>query len=426
MKLLRNIQPELKPVELNSIPEAESFHLKNGVPVYILNAGSEELMRVEFIFDAGQVNEDLPLVASTTNSMLLEGTANYTAKELNRVFDFYGAFVNLFIQKDCAGFTIYFLNKHIEKILDLCSEVIFSSTFPESELINLQKKRLQSFLVNREKVQTLATDKYFESVFGPAHPYGRQVFPENFGNVTPGMLRNFHRNFYEHGKMTLIISGNIHPEAKIILNKCFGNYDYLSVTPDIKNLPIKGSINKKEFIEKKGALQSAIRIGSETINKRHKDYIGLLVLDTLLGGYFGSRLNKNIREEKGYTYGINSSLMSLNQSGYKIIITEVGKKYTKKAIDEIYKEIRLLQTKPVGPQELDIARNYMRGEMVRMFDGPFALAESFRAVWEFGLDNRFYYRMAEKIKTIDPDEIIELANTYYNIDDLYEITAGPK
>jgi predicted Zn-dependent peptidase len=133
---------------------------------------------------------------------------------------------------------------------------------------------------------------------------------------------------------------------------------------------------------------------------------------------------KNIREEKGYTYGISSSLSSLDLAGYKVISTEVGQKNCLKAIDEIYKEIKLLQNVAVNKEEMAVVRNYMSGEMVRMFDGPFALAESFRSAWEFGLDNSYYYRLAEKIKSIDPDEIIELARTYYNIDDLYEITVG--
>jgi predicted Zn-dependent peptidase len=133
---------------------------------------------------------------------------------------------------------------------------------------------------------------------------------------------------------------------------------------------------------------------------------------------------KNIREEKGYTYGISSSLSSLNLAGYKVISTEVGQNNCQKAIDEIYKEIKLLQNVAVNKEEMAVVRNYMSGEMVRMFDGPFALAESFRSAWEFGLDNSYYYRLAEKIKSIEPDEIIELARTYYNIDGLYEITVG--
>ena len=150
------------------------------------------------------------------------------------------------------------------------------------------------------------------------------------------------------------------------------------------------------------------------------------ILDSILGGYFGSRLMKNIREEKGYTYGISSSVSSLDLTGYKVISTEVGQKTSQRTIEEIYNEIRLLQSVPVEKDELDIVRNYMSGEMVRMFDGPFALAESFKSAWEFGLDNSYYHSFAEKIKTIGPDEITELAKTYYNIDELYEVTVGSK
>jgi predicted Zn-dependent peptidase len=194
---------------------------------------------------------------------------------------------------------------------------------------------------------------------------------------------------------------------------------------DPRNI-LKGDRRKKVHIEKKGTVQSAISIGSSTINKRHIDYHGLKILNTILGGYFGSRLMKNIREDKGFTYGINSSVSSLDLSGYKVISTEVGQKNLQRTIDEIYNEISLLQSVPVEKDELDIVRNYMSGEMVRMFDGPFALAESFKSVWEFGLDNSYYHSFAEKIKTIDPDEITELAQTYYNIDELYQVTAGSK
>jgi predicted Zn-dependent peptidase len=177
-------------------------------------------------------------------------------------------------------------------------------------------------------------------------------------------------------------------------------------------------------IKKNGAVQSAIRIGSQTINKRHPDYPGLKFLNTVLGGYFGSRLMKNIREEKGFTYGITSSVSSLDLTGFKVISTDVDRNKLEQAVSEIYNEIRKLQRVPVGSDELEVVRNYMSGELVRMFDGPFAMAESLKAVWEFGLDTGYFNRLAQTMKTIGTDEIMRLACTYYNIDDLYEITAG--
>jgi zinc protease len=287
-------------------------------------------------------------------------------------------------------------------------------------------KRLRWFLINREKVQNLANDKFFESIFGAVHPYGRQLTEEDFENLNNALLKEYHTRFYTPGNMAIIISGKIPGNVKELFNEFFGE-NRTQQTPVNENIirPVPGN-NKKIHVLKPDAVQTAIRIGSASINKRNSDYPGLKVLDAILGGYFSSRLMKNIREEKGFTYGISSSVSSLEMSGYKIISTEVGLKNQSNAIEEIYKEIRKLQTEPVSNAELEVVRNYMEGDIMRMFDGPFALAESFRSVWDFGLDNNYYTRLTDKIKSIDAGEIIHLANTYYNIDDLYQITAGSK
>jgi predicted Zn-dependent peptidase len=424
MNNLQRIQPPVFPIEKVVIPEAKTFRLDNGVPVYLIEAGTEDIMRIEFTFRAGQVREYLPLLSSTCNMMLSEGSQNYSSEELNRLLDYYGIFLNQSAEKDMAGIVLYFMNKHIEKVLELSREILFRPVFPETELNALMKKRLRWYLVNREKVQNLAMDMFFESLFGKHHPYGYQVFEQDFENLTPALLSDFHLKYYTPGNMAVIISGKIHNKTTDLLNTYFGNIRSKEIHVEDSHNFLKGEKEKKVHIFKSGTVQSAIRIGSTTINKRHSDYPGLKILDSFLGGYFGSRLMKNIREDKGYTYGISSSLSSLDLTGYKVISTEVSQKNCQKTIDEIYSEIKQLQSVPVKKEEMAVVRNYMLGEMVRMFDGPFALAESFRSVWEFGLDNTYYYTLAEKIKTIDPDEIIELALTYYIIDELYEVTVG--
>ena len=424
MNILQRIQPPVFPVEKVHIPEAMSLRLNNGVPVYAIEAGTEDIMRLEFVFKAGQINESLPLLGSTCNIMLSEGSQNYTSEQLNRSLDFYGVFLNQSAEKDYAGIVLFFLSKHIEKVLELSREILFRPVFPEPELNSLMRKRLRWYMVNREKVQNIAMDNFFESLFGKNHPYGYQVQEQDFDNIRPSLLIDFHDKYYTPENMTIIISGKIHDKTNELLNTYFGNMTIKEIKKENSVHFIKSEKIKRVHIDKSGTVQTAIRIGSATINKRHADYPGLKILDSILGGYFGSRLMKNIREEKGYTYGINSSLTSLELTGYKVISTEVGQKYCQKTKDEIYKEIRILQNVPVKKEEMAVVRNYMSGEMVRMFDGPFALAESFKSVWEFGLDNNYYYRLADKIKTIDPDEIIELAKTYYNIDELYEITVG--
>jgi zinc protease len=425
MTLRRKIAPAISQVRLRTIPEVSFLNLNNGIPLYYINSGDEDLLRIDFIFDAGQVRESSPLIASTANMMLLEGTENHNAKEINSTFDFYGAYINPFTQKDVSGVTIFLLTKHLEKIAHLCNEILFSPVFPETELENLQKKRLQDFKTNKRKVQTLAYDKFFESVFGPGNPYGKLVTENDFTKVKRDQLLGFHSNYYKNGPRAILVSGKVDEYTRQIINIIFGSRDIeISKKPE-EIITVRGNKERKYHVIKEDAVQTAIRIGSAEINRKHPDFNGLMVVDTVLGGYFGSRLMKNLREDKGYTYGIHSSVVSLQQSGYKVITTEVGKDYTGKAIEEIYREIRNLQKYPVEADELNVVKNYMAGEMVRMFDGPFASADSFRAIMDIGFDISYYLDLADKILSIEPDEIMHLASEYYEIDDLYEIVAGP-
>jgi zinc protease len=420
------VQPPVFPVQGVNIPDVQCSHLRNGIPVWLIDAGSEDVLRLEIVVRAGQITEELPLLSSTTLMMLNEGTENHSAEEFNTLLDFHGAFINLSPEKDLAGLTFYFLNKHIKKVIELAGEMVFRPAFPENELEALMNKRLRWFLVNREKVANIALDKIFESAFGSEHPYGRTITEDHFRAIRTGMVRDFHSKYYNPSSMALIVSGKIAPATIDLLNEHFGSINPRPESNRIPSATLAGLDKMETDIVKPGAVQSAIRIGSGTINKRHPDYTGMKVVNTILGGYFGSRLMQNIREDKGYTYGISSSLTSLDLSGYKLISTEVSPENRKAAIHEILAEISRLQQSDVERDELDVVRNYMSGELVRMFDGPFALAESFRSAWEFGLDYGYYNRLSEKILKIQPDEIKELARTYYNIEELYKVTVGPE
>jgi len=422
----RKIQPVIIPVTPGNMIGAQLYHLDNRVPVYAINAGEEEIVRIDFIFRAGHIHETMPLLASSVSLMLTEGSENYSAEEINKTLDFYGAVPNQFTEKDSAGLSIAFLTKYSIKILELCREILFRPVFPTAELEALMRKRLQWFNVSRERVMTVASDKFFEAIFGSSHPYGRVTSAEDFTRITPELLSRFHSSHYTTDDLTIIVAGRIPDEMISQLNFIFGLLP-ASLTRQTDNLPLPvpgkpGRIT----LEKKNAIQAALRIGSITIGKRHPDYHGLKIFDTILGGYFGSRLMKNIREGKGYTYGINSSVVSFELAAYKSISTEVGIEHVAATINEIGIEIRRLQNEPVGYVELELVRNYMLGEIVRMFDGPFATTDSFRAVWEFGLDYSYYTSMANKIRTIGADEIMHIARTYYKIEDLFEIVVGPE
>jgi zinc protease len=417
-------KPQIKQIDPAIFLEVRSARLDNDIPLYMIEAGTEDILRIEFTFRAGQACETIPLLSSASNMMLGEGSANYSSAKINKLLDYYGSFHNLYCEKERAGLIVYFMNRHGEKVLEFSKEMLFDPVFPANELKGLMKKRLRWFMINKEKVQNLALDHFYEAIFGNNHPYGRLITESDFVNLNPSILRKFHSDFYTPHSLAIIVAGKIRSDTVEIINKLFGGIKKDHGQSDNKTSLPDGLDRRKIHIDKPGAVQTAVRIGSVTINKRNSDYPGLKITDTILGGYFGSRLMKNIREDKGLTYGIYSSVNSLNICGYKVISTEVSKKFTQKAIDEIHKEIRKLQQHHVGDDELGIVRNYMHGEMIRMFDGPFAIAESFRSVWEMGLDNSYYSRLSEKIKSIEADEIMHMAKTYYNPDGLYEITAG--
>ncbi len=420
----RKIQPPVFKINTPEIAAVISFKLDNGIPVFVIESGTEEIMRLDFTFRAGTINEDTSVLALATNLMLKEGSEKYSAVELNRIMDYHGSFINLYIEKDLAGLMIYLLNKHLDRILELSREMLFNPVFPEDELSTLMKKQLRWFQIRKQKVTNLAMDQFFESVFGENHPYGKKPSEGDFETMNTELVKHFYSRYYTPGNMAVIITGKIPANIDSLLNSYFGSIPFGKTHIQNAGREIIGSKEKRFHVPYDKAVQNCIKIGSATINKNNPEYQELKIVDTVLGGYFGSKLMKNIREDKGYTYGVSSYVTSLEASGYKVVSTDVSVENTQKAIDEIFKEITLLQTVPVDPSELATAKNYMLGELIRMFDGPFASADSFKSAWEFGLDTGYYLKFFEKIKNITPEEIMAVASKYFKIDDLYTITAG--
>ncbi|HOK26022.1 MAG TPA: pitrilysin family protein [Bacteroidales bacterium] len=426
MKTQKSDRPPVNPINIEFISQPEKIILSNKVPVYFIKGGNEEITKIDFVFRAGFTAEEIPLQSSTTARMLTEGSEHMTASEINHELDYYGITFNAASDRDSTIISAIFLNRHFTKALELLKEIIFSPRFPEDEFKTLMNRRLQWFLINREKVSTIATEYFFESVFGKSHPYGLRLNAEDFSRIKPAHLRNFHSRYYIPQEMTLFVSGKTPTGVIEHLENYVGSIVHYPADRK-KSPPLPyGEKKRNLFIPKEGAVQSAIRIGSQTIKRSNPDFSSLLIVNTLLGGYFGSRLMKNLREEKGYTYGISSYLVSLDLAGYLLIATEVGKKYTQKAVKEIFKEIKILQKEPVKDKELEMVKNYMLSDLVRMFDGPFATAESFRLVWESGMDMSYFQTLAQKIKSITPDEIIHIARSYYDTGELYTVIAGPE
>ncbi|NNC85540.1 MAG: insulinase family protein [Bacteroidia bacterium] len=421
----RTKPPILQDVGEINIIEATQVQLNNNIPLYTINAGEQDVLKFEIIFPGGTVHEKQHAVAVATTQLLDEGTEKHSAKEIAELFEYYGASIEKQTTFDGSSLILYTLNKHLGKTLSLFLEIIREANFPEKELSTYVTRRKQQLSINLEKVEFVARRDFMKQLFGSNHPYGYNTTVLDYDNLNTAIIKEHHKNCYALDNCKIIVSGKINSQVTDYINKIFGNDSVLSnVTQPQKSnaLDNMSDVTNVLHIAKEGAIQSGIRIGKVLFNKTHKDFIELTVLNTVLGGYFGSRLMSNIREDKGYTYGIGSGLVSYQESGYFFITTQVGVDVCKDALKEIYKEIDILKSELIPEDELDLVKKYMQGAFVRGIDGPFELASTFKSLLLYNLDYSFLHNYLSVIQSVTSDRLRELAQEYFT--DLKETVVG--
>ncbi|MCF8233543.1 MAG: insulinase family protein [Bacteroidales bacterium] len=419
----RTKAPQIKQVEKLKLENPDFIKLKNGIPAWFINAGKQDIVKIDLLFNAGTYFQSRPLQALLTSKMLSEGTAGYDAYRIAEKFDFYGAQFLANCEKDKAGLTLLSLNKHLEKVLPVFSEIIFRPVFPESEWNILKRKHKQNFLINNRKVKHLARRHFFPLIFN-GHPYGSLTREENYDSIILNDLKTFYETFYNPANAVLIISGKIEDHIPELIDKHIGINKENNLNEPVTRIDHFTYQANKKFIEQENALQSAIRIGKPLFNKKHPDYIKMKILTTALGGYFGSRLMNNIREDKGYTYGIGAGLISLQQAGYFFIATEVGSNVRNNALDEIYREVEKLCNENISEEELFKVKNFLIGNIIHSLDGPVGLAENFKSLITYGYNFEYINNLIDTINTTTAVELKELAGKYMQPDSLSELVAG--
>lgn len=425
MTLDRKVAPLAKPIRHVDFLEAETTRLTNGIPVHMIRSGKQPVVGVELLFRHGGIRHEYKSgVAYFTIKMLSEGTQGYSSNAISNMFDRYGAFLQLSPGLDYSSADLYMLTKYVHPLLQMLRELITVSVFPEAELQKLKKIQHQQLRVNKQKSNVLASRTIKAALFGKSHPYGKSLSESDIDAVTrQGLLK-----FYEHklrNQLEIVISGDVTTEVMEALEQYFGNLSLQEASPADDLLPqLQRTENQRIVVEKPDNLQSSIRIASPLFTKEHPDFHKVKVLNTILGGYFGSRLMRNIREEKGLTYGVNSGIIALLNAGYFIVGTDVRKENTAQAIDEIYKEIVQLQQVAVPHSELNTVKNYMAGRLLSSVDTPFALAEKFKNVYLYGLTYDFYKSYLNTINTITAEELQETARKYLTTASMQEVIVG--
>lgn len=407
-----NFNLQLKPYQ--------KFVLNNGIEVYAVDAGAEEVLSLECVFYAGNWFEDKNLVAATANFMLKNGTSGKSAFRINEHFDYYGAYLNRSCYNETATLTLHCLNKHINELLPVVRELVTDSVIPEEELAIYRQNMQQRLKVNLKKSDFVAGRLIDVYLFGEDHPYGRYTKEEDFDALNREELLGFYNRYYREGRMIIFAAGKLPANLESLLNQYLGDLPNKAVTmPDKKVIP--ATEKKYRITNDPEGVQGAIRIASPFPNRHHPDFIKVQVLNSLFGGFFGSRLMSNIREDKGYTYGIHSYLLNHIHDSAWMVSTEAGKEVCEATISEVYKEMALLREEAVDDEELLLVKNYMLGSILGDLDGPFQIIARWKNLILNGLDDSYFNRSVATIKSITAGEIQELANKYLTEDKFYEL-----
>lgn len=422
----RRHPPAYRPITGFDLIAPRHITFSNGLNVFVFDAGEQNVIRMEWIFEHVFAQTENPLLHTCACEMLPEGTSTYSSKQIADTIDFYGAFLVPQFDADRSTLSLFSLTKHLDKLLPLVRDILTDTTFPERELATYGRNNKQKLQVSLQKNSFVARRLFNKAIFGQTR-YGLSPEIIDYDALNREDLLSLFRVQYTPTNCTLILSGHITDETIDTVARLFddGWPARRQKTPDHAPVMAMPEADGQIMLEERSdALQSALRLGYRSIPRSHPEFPGLQVVNTLLGGYFGSRLMANIREDKGYTYSIGSGLASLKHSAFFTVASEVGTAVTAATLTEIEKEIVRLKSERVGEEELTLVRNYMMGSMLGSLENVFSHADKFKNVYFSGLDLDYYRYYADVVRHIDADEIQRLANAYLDYEKMTKVVVG--
>jgi zinc protease len=417
--LNRQVAPKLTPIKSIDFSVPEMYEIHAGIPLYWKNNIANETSKLELHFHAGTTIET-PILASLTAGLLISGTKNKSAIQIQHALDAVGAYYDVSVSQEQAVVTIYALNSYLKQAFDIFHEAMTSAIFPEKEVQEICNERQEKLKVQLQKVNVLAQRKIQQVLFEET-PYAQVIAQGDYATVKRTKLIDFHQKHYLNGLAKVFLVGDLSSEEMHAIKAACADFAGKEYQPSACSFTGKTHIVHEE---KSDALQSAIRIGKIMFNKTHPDFIAFSVMNTILGDYFGSRLMSNIREDKGYTYGIGSYMMENTHFGYFMIATEVAKEVREATIQEVKNELERLQTELVPEEELELVKSYLLGQLLKAADGPYAMLDLFSGVELHDMDMSFYNKYIKKIQEIKAEEIREMVCKHLDWKSLSIISVG--
>lgn len=414
------IPPAIHTISQVALPDIERFELSNKIPVLFIPGGHHELTRLDIVVKAGRTHELKKLAAVCCMHMLKEGAGGLSSQALAEAFDDLGASLAFPFSFDAITSSTICLSRYFGRVNELMSTLVRKPSFHQEEFDRLLNRITQKLKIDLSQNEVVAYRKCTEMIFGESHPYGYNSSEELYRDVRVEDLLHHHTSFFTPARTSLILSGRPPSNWQDVLEEQWGHWPQAPSTvviPSVKKVTRSG---QECVLAGKGS-QTAIRLGRSMPGSNHPDFAALLLLNTILGGYYGSRLMKNIREEKGLTYGIHSSLDTFELGSLLSISVETDHINTDEVLKCMEQEVVRLQKEPVGQEELEMVRNYLGGYFLSLVDGPFATAEVVRSHWLDSGQPQFLEPLFQKMQIINQRELLRVANRYLSWEDLTKV-----
>jgi predicted Zn-dependent peptidase len=415
--------PSISPAGHLTIHEPRTVRLDCGVPLYVFHQDDMEVFGLDVIYPKASLFAQAPntLYQNFTSSMVFAGTEKKSSFEINNELDFYGAYVSSESHLYHSEISLYGLQMHFESGARTFFDSLANFSIPQDELGVLVKKEISSHRIALQKTSFLCKRLFGKHVWGEEHPSGQMIGESDYGVLSREGLLQFKRDYFCSPE--IYFAGNFTDDILRNINDLFqiGEDSGLARPELIEPDPLPVGLY---FEKKTGALQASLRMGRWMPDRLHPDYPAIFLTAIILGGYFGSRLMKNIREEKGLTYGISARINPVINGSLLIIQSDCRNDSVTLVMDEINKELDTLGTTPVSVNELDAARNYLLGVLIRGYDGLFEQKERCVSRHVHGIEINSILSLFENLKLLNPDNILEAAHNYFNKNSLTAVWSG--
>lgn len=405
-------------------PSVERVQAAGGQPVFLLPYGLAEVAEVQLVFDLGAWNEGLPGLASFTGRLLTEGTSRYSGPQIAERLDELGAFFNVEASADFLTASVSVLSRNLRPALELIFHTLGDAQFPEDEYELQLRRNYDALTVDEQKTSWQARRACFHRLFGPTHPYGSSVDRDALDAASRQAVLDCHRNHFGPERLFALAAGRFNVADVLEPLNAFATartqpavYGQFDQAPQ----PQYG----RQAVEMPRQMQASIRVGQLGFERSHPDLDAMRLVNMILGGYFGSRLMSNIREDKGYTYGIGSAWATHRQGGYLTIATDVGSDYVEDTFTQIRVEVDRMLQEPVPADELETARNYLLGRLISDLETPFQVADRLKYQWVYGLPDDEWSRMFAAIQALTSEDLLAAARKHLRPDEWVEVVAGP-